>query len=486
MNQFLSVLVAFWLACSLPLAAQSGTGNPTNASPSGSAIPAPTPAPQAVPSAPAAAPATPSGSASPTATPAMVLDLASAIARALACNAGIRQAELTVQDSKESLDLAWTGFVPGLSASASSSLGVSASTANGGTFGLSGNLPALSLNASASINPATWTAEKTARQDHQTSLLNLALKKQSVEQSVRSGFLNLLLFREQLRLSQQKIDRAQLNLDSTQAKYQSGMASELLVLKSRLALAQLKPDHQALQLRYENILDSFKSLLGLDPAADVTLEGNLDLPVQPEDLLVRLGTLEGLAMNSSSIASLANTLQAARLARDNAALAAVTPTLSASFGLNGGAGYNLEAINASVSSSLSVGLSYNFANLMPWSGPQQALRSQDRKIQSLEIQLDQARADSLLAVRSLIKEIRQILEALEVLRLNEELATKTWTLEQAAWKNGTTSLETLQATEADLEAARGSLAVKRFALATGLLALEYACGIEPGSLGRSQ
>lgn len=425
--------------------------------------------------------------------PVLTLDLKGALERALEANVTVRRAVLDTEAKKEALDLSWTGFVPGLDAGASLSAKPSVNLKTG-TDSLSASYPSLSLSASTTLSASVLQAEKTARQAWETSVLALAQARSTVIFQVRKSWRSLQLQEAQIRLGQQKIDRAAVTLESTRTQYRNGLASELQVLKAQLALEQLKPAQETLKVTYENALDSFQSLLGLDPRTELRISGVLGLPEDDgtweKNLRQKLEGMESLALGAPDLATLRTSLQTAQLNLETARLSSVLPSFTLSAGLSGGPSWagssGTGTDSLSLSGSLSLSVAYDLTNLFSWSDAQTAIRTKERTIRDLELQIEQTGREGLVTVRNLVKEARQSLTSLGVLKLNEKLASRTYELELQAYRNGTSDLESLQSTEGDLESARVDLLKQQYTLISGLLDLEKACGLEAGSLGGMQ
>jgi outer membrane protein TolC len=107
---------------------------------------------------------------------------------------------------------------------------------------------------------------------------------QSVVTVVRQAYLDALLAEEDLRLTENSIERVRQTLTETQALNRAGLASNYDVLRLEVQLANIEPNLR----RAQNALDTHKRTLliemGLEPETPIQLEGRLnDLDISSRD-----------------------------------------------------------------------------------------------------------------------------------------------------------------------------------------------------------
>jgi outer membrane protein len=98
---------------------------------------------------------------------------------------------------------------------------------------------------------------------------------QRVVTAVRRAYLSTLLAREELRLTENSIERVQQTLAETQALNRTGLASDYDVLRLEVEFANLEPSLRRMQNRVSEERRKLLIEIGMDPDAELDLDGSL-------------------------------------------------------------------------------------------------------------------------------------------------------------------------------------------------------------------
>jgi len=247
--------------------------------------------------------------------------------------------------------------------------------------------------------------------------------KQSLAFQAVQGFYTVLFAQEQVKILSDQLENLQLHLKIVQEKMDTGSATKLEVLSTQFRIAGLQSERLDAQSRYEQQAIGLKQLLGLDPEAELELQGSLT-PGQnvPDPQTFTASALE----QRPEVRQAMEAENAAQLAR-RLAVSGYLPTLSAhaSLGYRNGLLPNVGA------------LTFNWAAGVQMNVPIFDGLLTARQVQEADQKLIAAKANTA-AVRRTV--VTQVLQALE------ELTTRRQQVE--------TSLEQLQQAQAMLEIAR--------------------------------
>lgn len=390
------------------------------------------------------------------------LSLELAVTTALENNESLARSRIDLEAAERAVGVSWNGLVPGLS------LGAGTSRPNDGVESTYGR-----AQASLTLSSGLLSAGKQAKLAYETALLTYGTAERDLELSVRKAYYSLGLSRKNITLIEQSIASAQKSYDQAEAKRKAGLAPELDALSALVTLEQLKPTLESAKLSYDDALDSFRVLLGMDGDAGVDIAITDEADIKAIDVA-------GITAVSPSVSALEKQLAEARVTLSAARSAVYSPSLSLSASYQ--PTYAME--DWSDAGSLSASVSFSLDDLMPWSSARSAAATAQDAVDKLESQLASARKSAAMEVSSLVKKIAQSRSALESMRLNETLADKTYRLTEEAYRFGTKDILSLQSARDSLAQARLDVSEEAYTLRAAVLDLEYALGVPFGTLGR--
>jgi len=100
--------------------------------------------------------------------------------------------------------------------------------------------------------------------------------KQEIKFGVVSLFYNILLAQELIKVREESIARIEDHLQTVQARYDKGYASEFDVLRAKVQVSNAKPPLVQAKNLYQLTLDNLKNILGINLKDSVKVEGGLE------------------------------------------------------------------------------------------------------------------------------------------------------------------------------------------------------------------
>ncbi|ULQ60867.1 TolC family protein [Brucepastera parasyntrophica] len=403
-----------------------------------------------------------------------VLSVEEAVRLGLENNLSLERTKLETDQKKRESNRSWNGLIPSVSASASAS---HATTLIGDPSPASIDewIPGFSLSASMTLTTSIFTNIEQARLQYQAGLISYETARQTLELQVRKAFYQLLLLEANISLTEQSIGTAQSRYDQTAALARHGQASALEELSARVDLENMKPTLRTVQSGYNNALESFKQVIGIPLDEEITLAGSLD------DTISFINT-ENIQKNgeSASVTSLRMSLEIIEAQLKAAKLQAYTPSVSVSW--NTSPSYSNSTW--SDSGSFTARLTFSLDSLLPWSATKTQIDSLKTSVAIYQSNLAEAKMNSDLQVRQLVRTIEQSLETIEALKLNVDLAEQSYAMYEESYQKGTTDLQNLRSAADSLSTAQNRVQEELYNLLSATLDLENELNVPFGTLGR--
>ena len=335
--------------------------------------------------------------------------------------------------------------------------------------------PGFTLSAGLTLSTATIENIRRAGADYEAGLLTYEAARQELELSVRKLFYQILLLDANRELAEQNFASAQSRYEQTAALVRSGQAPRLDELSARVDMENMRPMVRNVQIAYENALDSFKMILGLPAETDIRLDGSLSVGIA--------GSLSLTAGDSLEAARLAKTIQSMEAQRNAVRNSAYIPSLRLSWNstplyANTPNGRSWNDPNGS----FSISLGLNLDSFLPWSNAKTQIDTLNDHIRSTQIQLTDTIRGRENRINQNIRTVERILESLEAVKLNVELAQSTYEMIEDAFRRGAADYQRLRSAGDGLEQAKNRLLSEQFNLISALLDLEKELNIPFGTL----
>ncbi len=335
------------------------------------------------------------------------------------------------------------------------------------------------LNISLNLNAALFEGLRATRQSYEAGLLSYEAARRDTEQNVKKAFYGLLLQEGSLAISKEKLASAQKRKTQMEANFKNGLVSELQYLQVQLALETQKPAIMEAELLLAQQKELFAFLLGLPLGTEIVLVGEIAPHIQEfnaDELIAEyLGRSFELAQLDKNKELMETQLRATLLQT-------YTPTIVLSQTFNPALGkidddWFKKDNWADTSGAFSLTIAFNLTNLLPFSGMGQNIQKTRDTIEKLELAKKQALHMSEIDIRNIIQRLEKTRAAIEVMKLNEEIARKALRLSEEAYNAGLLEYLDLKDAETSLLQAELGVLSEKFNYSIGLLDLEKAIGI---------
>jgi outer membrane protein TolC len=308
-----------------------------------------------------------------------------------------------------------------------------------------------------------------------------------MEREVRKAYNQLLLAQEQAALLKESYDAANRLVAIAQANYNAGLQPELAVLQQQVSRENMRPQIEQAESGIKIAMARFADTLGLPYNTPLDL-----IPVQANDTFISFDVtdlIQKASANKPEIQALRQDilgLESQRKAKQLQLTPALTLSWTGSKTFTGDPWKDSWFDNDwKTGGSFSIGLGWKLDSLLPFSASSQGIKDTEADIQSKNV-------DIALAVRSTEIEIYNIVLTLDRVRLTAEtkqkaieLAEKTTTLTEQAYRAGLQDFLQVQNAVLELRKARVSKLEEQYNYLNGLIDLEYAIGVPFGTLSNT-
>jgi outer membrane protein TolC len=243
-------------------------------------------------------------------------------------------------------------------------------------------------------------------------------------------------------------------------------------------MENLRPSMINAEIIYENALDSFRAILLIPAETVIKLEGNLS---QVGERGIRDGEWGMSAERQSlEILRILQSIRSMEAQRNSVRNGAYIPSLRLSWTSTPLYNFQTEKWNDNGSFSISLGLGID--NFLPWSSAKTQIDALNDNIRAAEIQLTETLRNRENRVSQNMRTIVRILESLEAIKLNVELAQSTYTQYEDAYRRGAADYQRLRNAGDSLEQAKNRLLQEQYNLVVALLDMEKELNIPFGTL----
>jgi len=406
----------------------------------------------------------------------IVLDIDSAVSRALQNNLSLERSRMDMAAAQRKNDRSWNSLIPSLSAGAI----LSHPTSITGSIPPQQEVwtPGFSLSASLSLTPAIFANINQTKQEYEAGLISYANARQELEFQVRRLYYQILLLKANAELAEQNVISALGRHEQTLALQRVGRASSLDELSARLDVQNQQTNAQNAQAVYQNALDNLKYFLMIPMEETVRLQGDLGKIIIENQFSDNIGHSQSMQMSAlrQSIAVIEAQQKAAQLRSYAPTLNlswGATPRYSEQFGVSEWRDLN---------SQFSISLSFRLDNYLPWSPAREQIDSFNDAIIRQQNLLSEVAINHQSTVQKLLRDISRSEETLETLRLNILLAEETLNMFEESYRSGAVDLQALNNTRDNLRAIQNRFLSEQFNLLSSILELERELNIPFGSI----
>jgi len=271
---------------------------------------------------------------------------------------------------------------------------------------------------------------------------------------VYTDYFSLVLLQEEIALVKRQLRTAADRLDAARFDFDNGRISEYEYLSAQLTREESVSKLDGMQIAYENELQRFRLLLGVDSGQPIILTGTLSAP----DIYSELE-------EKTAAAGLSETplirQQTAEVRTKETALKKVPlrflPDLSVSLSKDYAAVLSNGMSSESSSGSYSVTLSFGFNDLFPGSQYRTSLATARTNLEDARRRLEDNLEEQDLELRELLARLEKSRTDIEAARFKKELADRFYAIAQSEYENGRRDL--LELEEADVKRGEAQLSL---------------------------
>jgi outer membrane protein TolC len=401
-----------------------------------------------------------------------------AVRIALDNNLSLRQNAIDLGVKKRAQDRSWNSLLPTLGASAIISHPTSV-TGPVEPSNMNVWTPGFSISAGFTLSVSVIDTIKKAQADYQSGLLSYEAVNQEIELQVRKLFYQLLLLDSNRELATHNFQNAQSRYEQTAVLARIGQSSKVDELSARVDMENLRPTVINTKTLYEISMDSFKTILGIPAEAMVELDGDLNVEITKNISSVNTGSGDSL-----EALQLLQSIRSMESHRNSIRSNAYIPNLRLSWSST--PLYNIQNDKWSDNGSFSVSLGINIDNFLPWSTTKTQIDNLNDNIRSAQIQLSDTLRNRNNRINQNIRTIARILESLEAMALNVELAQSTYEMIEDAYSRGAADYQRLRSAGDSIGQARNQLLQEQYNLISTILDLEKEMNIPFGTLSKGE
>ena len=340
----------------------------------------------------------------------------------------------------------------------------------------------LSFGISLSLNPSLRSSMKNIELAYRTQLLRYEEASNQLEIQVIKSFLDLKTKKENIVNMEENLRVAEQQLEKNLIARANGLLNELDLLNSRLSVETARYELSDTRNTYQNTLEEFLAVLGLETGTNIIFNGSIEIvPVSydPEQLIQDyLPRRPDIIMQRQIIERLENS-------KNITTLNSRSPRLDISTTWNGGSasGQGLGGkFTDNVSGSLT--LTIPIDSWIPGTRQNQTIRAANAEIEKARLDLQDTEILAKNKIRSLISNLQNIRESLEIAGLRLEIAGRTVEAADTGFRSGTVEFQELEKARKDLADARQRLLQGEYNYQSLLLDLAAAINVDWKTLTR--
>ena len=350
----------------------------------------------------------------------------------------------------------------------------------------------INLGLALSLNPSLRASMERIELAYRTRLLSYEDARRQLEIRVIKDFLRLITMKENIAHMEESLEFATQTMNNSRIAWQHGHLNELTWLHSQLSVQTALYDLNSARGAYQNTLWEFLALLGMDAGTDITFMGTVDIiPIlyDSEQLI-----FEHLPRRPDII-NQRQTIERLELGRTITTLSTRAPTLELSTQWAGGSPVGAGGIptgNRGLRApftdrvSGSVTLNIPVDSWIPGTRQSQNIRAASAEVEKARLDLQLMQTQAKTEIRSLVSNLRNTWESLEIARLRVDLAQRTVEATDEGFRNGAVPFQELENRRRDLSIARQSLLHGELSYQNLLLDLAAALNVEWRTLTRQQ
>jgi len=268
--------------------------------------------------------------------------------------------------------------------------------------------------------------------DMENTQYNYAIQKLALEQNVTQSFYDVYQTKTDLDISLEELENQRQSYEIIKNKVEAGLSAEEELYQAELNLANSELAVQNNREALDNILDSFKLLLGISIYEDINVDADVTHQAVEVDLDKALNSglksrME-LRQREISIEEALNNLT--RTAAQNE----FNGSLTLSYGIIG-TDEQFNNVFDSPTTNQTVGLTFDIP-LWDWGENESRIKVSEAGIKRQRLSLENERNNIILAIRIAYRNLQKLVSQIEIARQNVRNAQLTYDINLERYKNG--------------------------------------------------
>lgn len=294
--------------------------------------------------------------------------------------------------------------------------------------------------------------------DLENANLNFEIQRLALERNVTRAFYDIYAYRMSLQIAEEEFENQQISYDIIKNKVDAGLAAKEELYQGELNLAQAKSSVQNGEVTYQNALDAFKRLIGMNLENEITVMADITHQEVPVDLNIAIEHGLAARMELRQRAIDIETSQFSLI--QSSAMNEFRGNISLSYGLLGNDErssniYEKPAENQRVSLSLDI-------PLFDWGEKKSRIAAAEAVVETNELGLETEKTDIKIGIRTVYRNLINLINQIEIARQSERNAQLTYDINLERYKNG-------DLTSMDLSLFQNQLSQSKMNLVTALI-----------------
>lgn len=278
----------------------------------------------------------------------------------------------------------------------------------------------------------TKLALKELELDLENANLNFEIQKLALERNVTRAFYNIYAYRMSLQIAEEEYANQQISYDIIKNKVDAGLAAMEELYQAELNLATAKSGVQNSEVTYQNALDAYKRLIGMNLETEITVVADISHQEVPVDM--RTAIEHGLAARMELRQREIDIETSQFSLIESSAMNEFKGNISLSYGLLGNHErsahiYDKPAENQRVSLSLDI-------PLFDWGEKKSRIAAAEAVVQTNELDLEVEKTDIIISIRTVYRNLINLINQIDIARQNERNAQLTYDINLERYRNG--------------------------------------------------
>jgi outer membrane protein TolC len=351
-----------------------------------------------------------------------------AVQMALDYNLNLKKTSIDLDTSGYSIKNLWSELFPAINATTSATYANPLFSGDGFTFSKDDFRYGIGLGVVLDLNSGIPSSLNSVKLAHRINVLKYEDAKKQLSVQVIKKYFMLLAEKNNLEYLGEIRSLAQKQYERNLISFKNGLLKELELMQSSLALENANYALSATEVSYTNNLGDFLSMMGIQPDAEVSLSGNIDIVKINADAEILIKTYldkrPDIIWSKSEIERLENE-------KNKTLTAGRAPSLRLSVDWNSS---NFDPFTDSLSGTARVTIPID-----PWIGgtaKNQSFKKADDAISKSKLDLQITEEAAKNQIRSLTLLLRNSWNSIEIARLGQELARHSYELTEQGFRNG--------------------------------------------------